>query len=190
MQFLDAQSFRDSQSPTSTACFAISALPFRYEVFRHRTEYRPYIALLRCKVEAQRMLYFYCMARADIRVRVRPTVIRVRIAETGIRTVFSVSTPKTQLSFSSAYHLRLSAFKASLGNSKEAWKMDYQNLVALDSRSQYFNELSFTQPQAELRTLRPIRHNRQGESREASTSATNRQPRTQSRDRHSHRSQR
>lgn len=87
------------------------------------------------------MLYFYCMARADIRVRVRPSVIRVRIAETGIRTVFSVSTPKTQLSFSSAYHLHLSAFKASLAYSKEAWKMDYQNLVALDSRFQYFNEL-------------------------------------------------
>ena len=37
------------------------------------------------------------MARADIRIRVRPIVIRVRISEAAIRTVIRITAPKNQL---------------------------------------------------------------------------------------------
>lgn len=37
------------------------------------------------------------MARADVRVRVRPSVIRVRISETALRAVIRVAAPKQQL---------------------------------------------------------------------------------------------
>lgn len=39
---------------------------------------------------------FLCMAGADVRVRVRPGVIRVRIAEAGIRPVIRVTTPEAE----------------------------------------------------------------------------------------------
>ena len=50
------------------------------------------------------------MARADIRIRVRPIVIRVRISEAAIRTVIRITAPKNQLLFPSANRPRLSAF--------------------------------------------------------------------------------
>lgn len=50
------------------------------------------------------------MARADIRIRVRPIVIRVRISEAAIRTVIRITAPKDQLLFPSANRPRLSAF--------------------------------------------------------------------------------
>lgn len=37
------------------------------------------------------------LARADVRVRVRPGVIRVRISETALRAVIRVAAPKQQL---------------------------------------------------------------------------------------------
>ena len=49
------------------------------------------------------------MARADIRIRVRPIVIRVRISEAAIRTVIRITAPKNQLLFPSN-RPRLSAF--------------------------------------------------------------------------------
>ena len=39
------------------------------------------------------------MAGTDVRVRVRPGVIRIRIAEAGIRPVISVTTPQAQLPY-------------------------------------------------------------------------------------------
>ena len=36
---------------------------------------------------------YHCMARADIRIRVRPGVIRVRIGETAVRTVVRITAP-------------------------------------------------------------------------------------------------
>ena len=41
---------------------------------------------------------FHCMARADIRIRVRPGVIRVRIGETAVRTVIRITAPDHNLS--------------------------------------------------------------------------------------------
>lgn len=50
--------------------------------------------------ETRRFLYDkLSMARADIRVRVRPVVIRVRIGEAAIRTVIRITAPKNQLCF-------------------------------------------------------------------------------------------
>ena len=43
------------------------------------------------------------MASRDVRVRVRPTVVRVRISESAIRTVVRVAAENPQLSYPYAY---------------------------------------------------------------------------------------
>ena len=55
------------------------------------------------------------MAGTDVRVRVRPGVIRVRIAEAGIRPVISVTTPQAQLPISPFYLPVRVAFAAVVG---------------------------------------------------------------------------
>ena len=44
------------------------------------------------------VFFYHCMARADIRIRVRPGVIRVRIGETAVRTVIRITAPVDHLS--------------------------------------------------------------------------------------------
>ena len=43
------------------------------------------------------------MASRDVRVRVRPTVVRVRISESAVRTVVRVAAENPQLSYPYAY---------------------------------------------------------------------------------------
>ena len=50
------------------------------------------------------------MARAERRIRVRPSGIRERKSEAAIRTVIRITAPKNQLLFPSANRPRLSAF--------------------------------------------------------------------------------
>lgn len=42
-------------------------------------------------------LCYYSMASRDVRVRVRPVVVRVRISETAIRAVIRITAPQDQL---------------------------------------------------------------------------------------------
>ncbi len=44
------------------------------------------------------------MASRDVRVRVRPSVVRVRISETAIRAVVRITAEQPQLSYQFAYH--------------------------------------------------------------------------------------
>ena len=46
------------------------------------------------------------MASRDVRVRVRPRVVRVRISETAIRTVVRVTAKQPQLHYQFAHHWR------------------------------------------------------------------------------------
>lgn len=60
---------------------------------------------VRCGVKARGIIWVNTLveyhtsslARADVRVRVRPSVIRVRISETAMRAVIRVAAPKQQL---------------------------------------------------------------------------------------------
>lgn len=44
------------------------------------------------------------MARADVRIRIRESVIRIHVSETALRTVIRIPAPKTQLSSLSSNH--------------------------------------------------------------------------------------
>jgi hypothetical protein len=54
------------------------------------------------RVEARRSK-INCLARADVRIRIRKDVVRVNVGETRLRAVIRVRTPQAQLSTSSAY---------------------------------------------------------------------------------------
>ena len=77
------------------ASLAVSSLSARY--FLTSQDQSCYFALHDARSRCKERVHFPCMARADVRVRIRPGVIRVRIAETGIRTVIRIRTPIHQL---------------------------------------------------------------------------------------------
>lgn len=120
-----------------------------------------YIALHDARSRCRRLLLFNCMARADIRIRVRPGVIRIRIGETAVRTVIRITAPDQHLSSQSpsTYHLHLSAFNPLhtifLMPGKwyrEGWKMDYHEQERCSSPYDFKDLLLVIQPPAEHRT--------------------------------------
>ena len=76
------------------------------------------------------------MASRDVRVRVRPGVVRVRISETAIRAVVRVAAENPQLTYPYAYLQRfLEAFLLSyLLRAKIAWGIEPQDDLKLSSR--------------------------------------------------------
>ena len=69
------------------------------------------------------------MASRDVRVRVRPTVVRVRISESAVRTVVRVAAENPQLSYPYAYLREIpQAFSLScLLRAKIAWGIEPQD---------------------------------------------------------------
>ena len=91
---------------------------------------------------------FLCMAGADVRVRVRPGVIRVRIAEAGIRPVIRVTTPEAEGSPFPFLPTGAEPLSRPLRGPRGA---PSDRILSLDYKSRFVKELSSTN----VRTCRP-----------------------------------
>ena len=134
------------------------------------------------------------MASRDVRVRVRPSVVRVRISETAVRTVVRVTAEQPQLLYQYAYHRRkmdlFVCFKCGIRSAASSRLTDLRSShFSTDFLISHLINSHIMRPILQVSWERPSGHHRskQGEPRGTRTSPTKRSARTQKRDRSPHR---
>lgn len=134
------------------------------------------------------------MASRDVRVRVRPSVVRVRISETAVRTVVRVTAEQPQLLYQYAYHRRkmdlFVCFKCGIRSAASSRLTDLRSShFSTDFLISHLVNSHIMRPILQVSWEKPSGHHRskQGEPRSTSTRTTKRSSRAHKRDRRPHR---